>query len=113
MAYKLSKKQRIALKQIDELSKERKRENILAIASIVLMVVLILLYNYGTYYSNWIDPDNTIIRGALYAIAVVIAGFCGIMFMRANQKKAKMDSFRQATGISREVLEAWNRGDIE
>lgn len=110
---KISKKQRVALKQIDEVSKVRKREIILAIASVVVMVVLIVLYNYLAYDSGIIDMNNTIIRGALYVIAVVIAGFCGIMLMRAGRNKAKIDGYRQSTGISRETLEAWQRGDIE
>ena len=110
---KISKKQRVALKQIDELDKERKRENILGIGSILLMVVLIVLYNYLAYYTGIIDPENAVIRGALYIIAVVIAGFCGIMLMRAGRKKAKADGFRQSTGISRETLEAWRKGEIE
>ena len=110
---KISKKQRVSLKQIDELEKERKRQTILAVASVVVMVVLIVLYNHLAYTAGVIDPDNTIIRGALYAIAVVIAGFCGIMLMKAGRNKAKADGYRQAAGISRETLEAWKKGDIE
>lgn len=110
---KLTKKQRVALKQIDELEKGRKRDYLLAIASIVVVVVLIVLYNQLTYVMGVIDMDNTIIRGALYAIAVVLAGFCGIMVMHGNQKRAKADGYRQSTGISRETLKAWQKGEVE
>ena len=110
---KISKKQRVALKQIDEESKKSKREYALAIASIVLMIVLIILYNTLTYHMGIIPEDNTIIRGALYAIAVVIAGFCGIMLMRAGRSKAKAEGYRQSVGISREVMEAWKKGEID
>ena len=110
---KISKKQRVALKQIDEETKKSKRETALAIASIALMVVLILLYNYFTYTAGVIDPENTVIRGALYAIAVVIAGFCGIMLMRSGRNKAKAEGYRQSNGISREILDAWKKGEIE
>ena len=113
MAIKISKKQRVALKQIDEEMKKSRRETILAIASIALMVVLIVLYNTLTYQMGVIDESNTIIRGALYAIAVVIAGFCGIMLMRANRSKSKAEGYRQSVGISREIMEAWKKGEIE
>ena len=113
MAMKISKKQRVALKQIDEETKKSKRETILAIASVVLMVVLIVLYNTLTYEMGVIPEDNTIIRGGLYAIAVVIAGFCGILLMRAGRSRSKAEGYRQSVGISREMLEAWKRGDIE
>ncbi len=110
---KISKKQRVALKQIDEHEAKRKRETVLAIASIALMVVLIFAYNYLTYTAGIIDEGNVFIRGGLYVIAVVIAGFCGIMLMRANRNKAKVDAFRQSNGISRETLEAWRKGEVE
>ena len=42
---KLSKKQRVALKEIDKLAAERKRDRIMAIASIVVMAILIVGYN--------------------------------------------------------------------
>ena len=113
MVQKLNKKQHVALKQIDDLQKERKRNIILAVASVVVMVILIVLYNYLAYTTGIIDMNNTIIRGALYAIAVVIAGFCGIMLMHASRKKAKIEAYRQSTGISRETFEAWKRGEIE
>ena len=110
---KISKKQRVALKQIDDVTKQSKRETILAVASIVVMVVLIFLYNLLTYHLGIIDEENTIIRGALYAIAVVIAGFCGIMLMRSGRNKAKAEGYRQSVGISREIMEAWKKGEIE
>lgn len=110
---KISKKQRVSLKQIDEVEKEQKRQTVWAIASVVVMVILILLYNHLTYTAGIIDPENTIIRGALYAIAVVIAGFCGIMLMKAGRNKAKADGYRQSAGISRETMEAWKRGEID
>lgn len=113
MAIKISKKQRVALKQIDEETKKSKRETFLAIGSIVLMAVLIFLYNMLTYQMGVIDEENTIIRGALYIIAVVIAGFCGIMLMRSGRSKAKAEGYRQSVGISREIMEAWKRGEIE
>ena len=113
MAIKISKKQRVALKQIDEEMKKSKRETALAIASIGLMVVLIVLYNYLTYQLGVIDEGNTIIRGALYAIAVVIAGFCGIMLMRAGRSKSKAEGYRQSVGISRDIMEAWKKGEID
>ena len=113
MAMKISKKQRVALKQIDEETKKSKRDTILAVASIALMAVLILLYNVLTYPMGVIPEDNSIIRGALYVIAVVIAGFCGIMLMRANRSRAKAEGYRQSVGISREILDAWKKGEID
>ena len=113
MAMKISKKQRVALRQIDEETKKSKRETILAVASIALMAVLIFLYNILTYQMGVIPEDNTIIRGALYIIAVVIAGFCGIMLMRASRSKSKAEDYRQSVGISREILDAWKKGEID
>lgn len=113
MAIKISKKQRVALKQIDQLTSERKRQRILAIVSIALMVVLIASYNALTYQTGIIDPENVIIRGALYMSAMVIAGFSGIMFMRSSRNTRKIDGYRQSVGISRETLDAWNKGEIE
>ena len=110
---KISKKQRVALKQIDEATKKSKRQMYLGIGSIALMAVLIFLYNLLTYHLGIISDDNVIIRGALYAIAVVIAGFCGIMLMKSGREKAKAEGYRQSVGISREVMEAWKRGEIE
>lgn len=110
---KLSKKQRIALKEIDKTTKERKRDLTLGIASIAVMCVLILGYNTLTYQLGIISMENTVARGVLYAIAMVIAGFCGIMLMHASQKKNKIDGIRQQVGISRETLEAWRKGEFE
>lgn len=109
----ISKKQRVALRQIDELNSESKRDIILGAVSIVVMIAIILAYNTLTYQYGIIDESNTVLRACIYAIAMVIAGFCGIMFMRASRKKAKIDGLRQSTGISRDTLEAWKRGEIE
>ena len=113
MAMKITKKQRVALRQIDEETKKSKRDTILAVASIALMAVLIFLYNILTYQMGVIPEDNTIIRGALYIIAVVIAGFCGIMLMRASRSRSKAEGYRQSVGISREIMEAWKKGEID
>lgn len=110
---KISKKQRVALKQIDEATKQSKRETILGVASIAVMALLIFLYNLLTYQLGIIDEDNTIIRGALYIVAVVVAGFCGIMLMRSGRNRAKAEGYRQSVGLSREVMEAWKKGEIE
>ncbi len=110
---KVSKKQRVALREIDELSKERRRNQILGWASIGVMVVLIMGYNTLTYQMGVISESNTIIRAMMYITAMVIAGFSGIMLMKASQKRRKIDGFRQSAGISRETLEAWKKGEIE
>ncbi len=110
---KISKKQRVALKQIDEATKQSKRETILGVVSIAVMALLIFLYNLLTYQLGIIDEDNTIIRGALYVVAVVIAAFCGIMLMRSGRNRAKAEGYRQSVGLSREVMEAWKKGEIE
>ena len=110
---KISKKQRSALREIDKLSAERKRDRILGAASIGLMVVIIIAYNTLTYNMGVIDEGNTILRAMLYITAMVIAGFSGIKLMRASQKTRKIDGYRQSVGISRETLEAWNRGEFE
>ncbi len=108
---KISKKQRSALRQIDALEAKRKREMILGLVSIVVMAGLIILYNLFTYQLGIIDPGNQVLRAILYTIAMVIAGYCGIMFMRGSKKKREIDGLRQSTGISRETLEAWKRGE--
>ena len=110
---KISKKQRSALREISTLSGEVKRHRILGWASIGLMVVIIVLYNTLTYQFGVIDESNTILRAMLYITAMVIAGYSGIMLMKASQKQRKIDGFRQAAGISRETLEAWKKGEIE
>lgn len=109
----ISKKQRVALRQIDELHAQNKRDIILGVASIIVMVAIIVTYNTLTYTYGIVDESNTILRAVIYAIAMVIAGFCGIMFMRASRRRAKVDGLRQSTGISRDTLDAWNRGEIE
>ena len=110
---KISKRQRTALREIEKLSKERKRDQILGFASILVMAILIALYNLFTYQMGIISPDNTILRAMLYITAIVIAGFSGIKLMRASQKQRKIDGFRQANSISRDTLDAWKRGEIE
>ena len=110
---KISKKQRVTLKEIDKLESDRKRDQILGIASIALMAIIIFAYNTLTYQMGIVDEGNVFLRGMMYLTAMVIAGFSGIKLMRASQKKRKIDGFRQSVGISRETLEAWKRGDIE
>ena len=110
---KISKRQRVALREIDKLSKERKRDQIFAWGSIALMVVIIAGYNLLTYQLGIVSEENTVLRAMLYITAMVIAGFSGIKFMRSSQKQRKIDGFRQANSISRETLDAWKRGDIE
>lgn len=113
MAKKLSKKQRSALREIDKLMKERKRNIILGTASILLVVVLIFAYNELVYALGIISDENVVLRAVLYIAAMVIAGYCGIMYMKASQKRRKIDGFRQAAGISREVLESWKNGEYD
>lgn len=110
---KITKKQRVALKQIDALSAERKRDMILGVTSIGVMVLVIIVYNLLTYTLGVVDESNTIIRAGIYITAMVIAGFCGIMLMNASRKKSKIDGMRQSVGISRDTLEAWRRGEYE
>ena len=110
---KLSKKQRVTLREIDRLTEERKKDRILGIASIFVMVVLIVGYNTLTYHLGIIDEGNVIMRGMLYATAMVIAGFCGIKLMKASRKTREIDGYRQSVGISRETLEAWKRGEFD
>lgn len=110
---KLSKKQRVALKQIDELSAKRRRQRILGYASIGVMVLVIVTYNFLTYQAAIIPDTNTIVRAIIYIIAMVIAGFCGIMLMRASREGRKIDGLRQSVGISRETMDAWKRGDYD
>lgn len=110
---KISKKQRMALREIDTLSKEKRRNQILGWASIGIMVLLIVGYNTLTYNLGVLSESNTIVRAMMYITAMVIAGFSGIMLMKASQKQRKIDGFRQSAGISRETLEAWKKGEIE
>ena len=110
---KLSKKQRVALKEIDNLSAKRKRDMILGVAAIGVMAAIIATYNLLTYQLGIVQESNTVIRAILYLIAMVAAGYCGIMLMNASRKKRKIDGLRQAVGISREILDAWQRGEYE
>ena len=110
---KLSKKQRVALREIDKLSKEYKRDQIIGIGSIAVMAVFIVAYNTLTYQLGILDDSNVFVRAMLYLTAMVLAGVSGIKLMHASRKKRKMDGYRQANGISRETLEAWNKGEIE
>ena len=110
---KISKKQRVTLREIDKLDAERKRDMILGVASILVMVVLIVGYNTLTYTLGVVDEGNTILRAMLYITAMVIAGFSGIKLMHASQKGRKIDGYRQSVGISRETLDAWKRGEYD
>ena len=110
---KISKKQRVALREITTLSSEVRRHRILGWAAVGFMVVLILAYNTLTYQMGIIDESNTIMRAMLYITAMVIAGFSGIMLMKASREQQKIDGYRQAAGISRETLDAWKKGEIE
>ena len=112
MAAKISKKQRVALKQIDELTAKHKRKTILGVVSIGVMALVIFVYNALTYQLGIIPETNTVVRAAIYLIAMVIAGYCGIMFMQASREKRKIDALRQQVGISRETLDAWKRGEF-
>ena len=110
---KISKKQRVALKQIDELERKKRRDQILGIVSIGVAALVFFTYNLLTYQLGVIEETNTVIRAVVYIVAMVVAGYCGIMFMHASQKKSKIDGLRQSTGISRETLDAWKKGEIE
>lgn len=113
MAAKLSKKQHVALRQIDELVPQRNRDIALGIASIVIMIGVISTYNFLTYSMGVVDEGNMVIRAIIYSIAMVVAGFCGIMFRNAYRKHTKMETLRQGANISRETLEAWKRGEYK
>ena len=110
---KLSKKQRVALREIDALMKEKKRDQIMAVISIVVMVALIAGYNLLTYQLQIVSESNVVLRAMLYITAMVVAGFSGIKLMHASRKQQKVDGFRQSAGISREAMEAWKRGELE
>ena len=110
---KLTKKQRVALREIDAIASERKRDRLLGILGIVLIIPVIVIYNTVTYQMGIVSAGDSIIRSLMYITAMVLAGFSGIMLMRASQKQRKIDGFRQQAGISRETLEAWNKGEIE
>ena len=110
---RISKKQRATLREIDKIAAEVKRHRILGAISIAVMVVLILAYNMLVYQFGIISESNIVMRAMLYLTAMVIAGYSGIMLMKASQKQKKIDGYRQSTGISRETLEAWRKGEIE
>ena len=109
----ISKKQRSVLRKIDELAAERKRNRLLALVSVLLMVLVIVSYNTLVYNLGIVDEGNLAIRGMMYVTAMVIAGYSGIKLMKASRKQQEIDGYRQAAGISRETLEAWKRGEIE
>ena len=109
----ITKKQRVALREIDKLASERKRDRIMGVASILLMVVIIIVYNTLTYNLGVVDEGNTLMRAMLYITAMVIAGFSGIKLMHASRKTRKIDGYRQSVGISRETLEAWRNGEFQ
>ncbi len=109
----ISKKQRSALREIDKLSEERKRNNIFGYGSIAVMALLIVVYNYLTFNLGIIDANNSVLRAMLYITAMVFAGVSGINLMKASHKKNKIDGYRQSTGISRETLEAWRKGELQ
>ena len=109
----ISKKQRSALREIEKLSKERKRNQLWGFGAIIVMVILIAGYNALVYQLGIVDEGNVVLRAMLYISAMVAAGVSGVNLMKASQKQRKIDGFRQATGISRETLEAWKRGEIE
>ena len=110
---KISKKQRVALKEIDKITKERKRDLGIGIGAIALMAIFVILFNGLGYNMGFIDPNNVFLRGTMYVIAMVLAGVSGIFLMHASQQKNKIDGFRQQAGISREVLEAWQNGEYD
>jgi hypothetical protein len=110
---KISKKQRAALREIDKLAKEYKRDQLIGFGSIAVMAVFIVVYNALAYQMGVLDDSNVAVRAMLYLTAMVLAGLSGIKLMHASRKKSKMDGYRQANGISRETLDAWNNGEIE
>jgi len=110
---KISKKQRVSLKEIDKLTKERKNDQIWAAASVAVMAVFIAGYNMLVYQFGVLDEGNMVVRAMLYITAMVAAGLSGIKLMNASKKARKIDGYRQSAGISREMLEAWRKGEIE
>ena len=111
--YKISKRQRVSLREIEKLSKERKNDQIWGVGAIVVMALLIFIYNLLVYQLGIVAEDNMVVRAMLYITAMVAAGLSGIKFMRASQKQKKIDGLRQSAAISRDTLDAWNRGEIE
>ncbi len=110
---KITKKQRSALREIDKLTEERKRDLAIGVGAIAVMALIIIVYNTLTYQLGVIDMNNTVLRAMLYITAMVFAGLSGIKLMHASRKKNKIDGYRQSTGISRETLDAWKKGEIE
>ena len=110
---KISKKQRVALKQISELESKRNRDIILGVVSIGLAAVVFFGYNLLTYNFGIIPETEMIPRAIVYTFAMVVAGYCGIMFMHASQKKRKIEGYRQQASISRDMLEAWKNGEYD
>lgn len=110
---RITKKQRSTLREIDKISSERKRNQIWGFGAIVVMVLLIALYNMLVYQMGVVAEDNVVVRAMLYITAMVAAGVSGINLMKASQKQRKIDGFRQATGISKDTLDAWKKGEIE
>ena len=110
---KISKKQRSALREIDKLSAESRRDQIIGFGSIAVMAVLIFAYNLLTYQLEIVDAENMVLRAMLYITAMVFAGLSGIKLMHWQRKKAKIDGYRQSTGISKETLKAWRDGEID
>ncbi len=110
---KVSKKQRSTLREISLLAKEVKSRRIKGIVAIAVMVALIIGFNEFGYNLGLIDPGNVAIRAMMYITALVIAGYSGIMLMRASQKQRSIDGLRQQAGISREMLDSWEKGEIE
>ena len=110
---KISKKQRSALREIDKLSKERRNDQIWGAGAIVVMAVLIAGYNALVYQFGIVDEGNAPLRAMLYISAMVAAGVSGVKLMNASKKQRTIDGYRQSTGISRDTLDAWRRGEIE
>lgn len=109
----ISKKQRSALREITTIAASRKRDLTFGIGSLFVMVLIILAFNTFGYNLEWIDPNNIYIRAMMYVTALVFAGYSGIKFMNASKKQRHIDGLRQQTGISKDTLEAWKRGEIE
>ena len=60
---KISKKQRVALKEIDKITKERKRDLGIGIGAVALMAIFVILFNGLGYNMGFIDPNNVLLRG--------------------------------------------------
>lgn len=110
---KITKKQRSALKEIEKIKQERKRDWIFGLGSLGVMVVLIIAFNTLGYNLGVIDPNNPVIRAMMYITALVFAGYSGIKLMHASQKKRKIDGLRQQAAISYETMTAWEKGEID